>query len=142
MKRQVLGVLAATIAAPYLFSFLWILFGFIAGDRPIMKEPLDLIKAIPMGTMALIVFGIPLLILASLCATAVNAIERPTWRGPMLGGTIFGLGFIFALSMGAVAYNKELIALQLSGTCSGAICGWIYWRIAMHRHSPSETTLA
>ncbi len=133
MRRRILGLLAATIAAPYLVLFLWSLYGLISGDQVGMKEPLDLLKVIPLGTLGLGVFGIPLLILASLCAVAVNAVKRPTWRGPVLGGIILGLGFIAALSGSDIADDRDAIAFVVSG----AICGWIYWRIAIPYKSPT-----
>lgn len=127
MRRHILGVLAAAIAAPYLVLFLWSLFGLVSGDRAGMKEPLDLLKVIPLGTIGLMIVGIPLLILASLCAMVVNAIKRPTWHGPVLGGMILGLGSMVAL----FADDSEFIPFLMSGALSGAICGWIYWRIAL-----------
>src|SRR5690606_13297174 len=86
MWRRCLGILAATIVAPYLVMFLWSLYGLLSGEAVGLKEPLDLLKTIPLGTFALLLFGIPLLILAGICAALVHIVERPTWRGPVLGG--------------------------------------------------------
>lgn len=135
MRRHCLGVLAATLAAPYLVLFLWSLFGLVSGDQIGMEEPLDLLKVLPLGTFGLGLFGIPLLILASLCAVAVNAVKRPTWRGPVLGGAILGLGFTAVLFDG----DREFIPFLVSGALSGALCGWIYWRIAVRPRPAAET---
>lgn len=133
MRRHALGVLAATLAAPYLVLFLWSVSGLVSGDHVGLTEPLDLLKVIPLGTVGLILFGLPLLILASLCALAVNAVRRPTWRGPALGGAILGLGFTAVL----FADSRDGIAFMTSGALSGALCGWIYGRIAIGRPGQS-----
>ncbi|MEZ0169012.1 hypothetical protein [Microvirga sp. TS319] len=99
-----------------------------------MKEPLDLLKVISMGTFGVVVFGIPLLVLASLCAMAVNTAKRPTWCGPVLGGIILGLGFTAALSTD----DSPPIPFLMSSALSGAICGWIYWRIAIRPRQTVE----
>lgn len=98
-----------------------------------MKEPLDLLKVIPFGTIGLMIFGIPLLILASLCAMVANSVRRPTWRGPVLGGMILGVGSMVAL----FADDREFIPFLMAGALSGAICGWIYWAIAIR---PRQTS--
>ncbi|WP_414472704.1 hypothetical protein [Microvirga sp. M2] len=134
MRRHILGVLTATTAAPYLVLFLWSLFGLLSGDQVGMKEPLDLLKVIPLGTLGVGMFGIPLLILASLCAMAVNVVRRPTWRGSVLGGITLSLGFTAAHS----ADDGVSVPFLMSGALSGAISGWIYWRIAMRPRQTVE----
>lgn len=133
MWRRFLGILAATVAAPYLVVFLWSLYGLLSGESVGLKEPLDLLKTIPLGTGALLMFGIPLLILAGICAALVHIVEQPTWRGPVLGGATLGLGFVAAIFGRSVEPDADTVAMLASGLCSGAICGWIYWAIALRR---------
>lgn len=133
MGRRILGVLAATIIAPYLVMFLLNLFGLLSGDSAGLKEPLDLLKTIPLGTFALLMFGLPLLILASICAALVHLIAQPTWRAPVLSGAILGFGFVATFFVRNLEYDAWTFTALISGLCSGAICGWIYWLIAIGR---------
>jgi len=133
MGRRILGVLAATIIAPYLVMFLLNLFGLLSGDSAGLKEPIDLLKTIPLGTFALLMFGIPLLILAGICAALVHLIAQPTWRAPVLGGAVLGFGIVAAVFVRRLEYDAWTLAALISGLCSGTICGWIYWRIAIGR---------
>jgi hypothetical protein len=137
MRRHILGVLSATLAAPYLVVFLWHLFALLFGDEVGIREPFDLIKAIPMGTIALFLFGLPLLTLAIICAAFVNAFDSSSWHGSVLWGFILGLGFMIALFVRSLEYSFQVTAFLVSGSISGAICGWIYWRIAI-RQTPER----
>src|SRR5690606_6635230 len=116
---------------------LWNLFGLLSGEAVGLKDPLDLLKTIPLGSFALLLFGIPLLILAGICAALVHIVEQPTWRGPVLGGAVLGLGFVAAIFVRSLEHDAETIVMLIAGLCSGAICGWIYWRIAIGR-TPRE----
>lgn len=131
MKRHIWGVLAATVVAPYLTAFLWCLLGFAAGGIYGVKEPFDILKAIPLGTFGLLLFGTPLLVFTSLCAALVNAMGARSWHISVLSGAIPGLGFMIALYVRTLDYDKDAAILLISGLVSGAICGWIYWRIAI-----------
>ncbi len=68
MRRHILGVVTATVAAPYLTILLWELSVLLLGGEVGIEEPIDLLKAIPIGTFAFLLFGLPLLILSSVFA--------------------------------------------------------------------------
>ena len=133
MRRHILGVVTATVAAPYLTILLWELSVLLLGEEVGIEEPIDLLKAIPIGTFAFLLFGLPLLILSSVFAILVNTIENPSWRSSVFSGAILGLGFMSVFFVRSPEYSFEVATFLTVGTLTGAICGWIYWRIALSR---------
>lgn len=128
MTRRIAGLLAACVAAPYLMAFFTLAFEFFSDGGPVVETPLDLFKAIPIGTLALILLGLPLLCAASLLAVVLygNGWER-RWH-VVLAACLLGLcfaGFTFSWEL------KKSFALLFQGGLAGAFCGWIYWRIAI-----------
>lgn len=131
MRRHILGALAATVAASYLVAFL------VDFDTPIVVsrannkplDPLDLLGFIDLGTELLEAYGIPLLILASLCVALLYALGYRTKESSMLIGAILGSCFVTVVILPQTA--DELLDGLVGGFLSGAICGWIYWLIAI-----------
>ena len=128
MQRHILGVVTATIAAPYLVSLVDYLSALMI-DGP--KSFMGLIDSILLGTNGLLFFGIPTLVLASICAAILHRLKLRTRGWCMLGGAGVGLGSlgIMVLSVGIDIGIPQLLLMSLSG----ALCGWIYWRIAIRR---------
>jgi hypothetical protein len=131
-RRRVLAVLAATVAAPYLPFLLaglaWDLF-----VTPV-ASPVEYLGVLFVGTIGLLIYGIPLFLLAYILAALCHHLGQETLLAAMAGGLLLGSGF------GAVLIgfdsNLKSTLLLLSFPLSGALCGWIYWLIARERTSP------
>lgn len=135
MKRQILGVIAATMTAPYLV----VLFASSArrdlatnsyGWRP---SPEDILIY---GTFGLAVYGPPLLAAAGIFTAALTRLGWASLWTALLAGAITGSVFM------AVLYPDRPID-TLIGAVSGAFCGWIYWTIATggRPHASAATPL-
>lgn len=123
--RHVKGVLAASLAAPFLGSLS------IALADPPLERGLSSAIYITLETGAFILFanGLLLVLLFALLAALVNAAGQ--FRKPMalLCGAALGLGLTSLL----FATDRPGVQTLLPGAAlSGALCGWIYWRIAFH----------
>jgi Na+-translocating ferredoxin:NAD+ oxidoreductase RnfD subunit len=86
--------------------------------------------------MALLFFGLPLICAATVLAIALHLCGREARWHIMLAAGLLGSFFIVLIP----GVTVENIPLLLGGSISGAICGWIYWRIAIHGESPSGET--
>ena len=78
MLRHILGVVAATVAAPYLI----VIFAEFPFDK---TDSSGLLFGINVATGALMFFGIPTLILASICAAILHRLKLQTrgcWAEP------------------------------------------------------------
>jgi hypothetical protein len=137
MKRHVLGVLAATIAAPYLAALFVTVatVTLVAVKSPNRFDPLDLFQFVFHGTEAFLFLGAPVLLLSSFYAFLLHAFECRSRRGPIIGGAVLGLSF--ALVFAPARLTVESVFLLCTGLFPGAICGWIYWRIAI-RQTPDN----
>jgi hypothetical protein len=130
VHRHVLGVMAATVAAPYLVV--------IFAERPFDKtDGPGLLFGIQVATGALMFFGIPLLILAGICAAILHRLSFQARGWCMLGGAGVGLSYhgLIQLLPGTTVNIGfwPLLFVLLDFPLSGALCGWIYWRIAIGR---------
>lgn len=137
MRRHIMGALAATVAAPSLVMFFmtWVDL-FVQGDgQPIWGRG-GFVNIIPFGILALFSLWLPLLVLACISLPLGLVLERVGCRSRLpfvICGSLVGLGFtIFFIGWSGldVRFVKEDLVL-LTGLPSGAICGWIYWRIAI-----------
>ena len=112
MRRHILGVFAATVAAPYLVVFMDLMFELMFTDSPGVVEPLDLLKALPLGTFGLFLFGGPVLMLSGICAVVLNLFGlRSTWWA-IIGGATVGLCFaaiLFSASTESTPEDQLLI---------------------------------
>jgi hypothetical protein len=125
MRRQILGILAATFAAPYLSVCLIMALGLMAG----VFKPVDLGLILSLGTAYLTEFGFSLLIVTSALVFALTRLGCRSAACFMASGTLVGLGF-------AITLVRPVIWIVLATSFSGAICGWIYWRIAVAHQKP------
>lgn len=131
MKHRLLGILAANLAAPYLTALFMALFDLLFSDAVWMKEPLDLLKSGVIGTFGLILFGLPLLLISAVLALALQGLSCSSrWHAMVSAGV---LGFVFMTVVLISEGLHESWSYLVAGGCSGAICGWIYWRIAIRR---------
>lgn len=135
MLRTVTGVVVATLAAPFVFLLQIVLFerfGPLASGSPPAPfqwrgfDALLLMLALLVGQLTLLVLPV-----AGLVAYAGR---RLGWRAlsiHLLGGSLTGLLFsVFVISsMAAVPMGDG--PLLLFGLVTGAVCGWIYWLIAV-----------
>lgn len=141
MKRHALAILAATLAGPYLVGFfLVVLFTLtdLAGGRPI--HPADLFGFIVIGSFGLALFGIPLLILASVCAVLLHAFRSQALWTPVLTGAGIGACFL-AVAFSSLNRSQDRMIVSASGALTGALCGWIYWRIALRGQTPKTRAI-
>ena len=128
MLRHILGVVAATVAAPYLI----VIFAEFPFDK---TDSSGLLFGINVATGALMFFGIPTLILAGICAAILHRLKLQTRGWCMLGGAGVGLGFLGLIQLlPGTTMNIgfwPLVLVVLETLLPGALCGWIYWRIAL-----------
>ena len=133
VRRHILGVVAATVAAPYLV--------FLPGASSALingSYDLDFFSfGIRVATGALMYFGIPVLILAGICAAILHRLKFQTRGWCMLGGAVVGLVFLGILELlPGIDLDTSfwsLVGASLHFLLSGAACGWIYWRIVIGR---------
>ena len=101
--RHILGVVAATVAAPYLVMLIEYLFN--NNTRGLT----GLWSGIQAGTIGLVVFGLPTLILAGICAAILHRLKLQTRGWCMLGGAGVGLVFIGIIgSLPGIRMNTSL----------------------------------
>jgi hypothetical protein len=131
MRRKIFAVLLASITAFYLTAFFLYTALLVIGQSEGIEEFYDLLKFIPVGTLALMVYGIPLLFLSALCAAVLNAVGLEAKSVLILSGASLGLLFIAALLSFSLPLDQESSVLLAVAPLSGATCGWIYWRIAL-----------
>lgn len=129
MTRRIVALLTACAAAPYLTVLFMLIIDLAYGEKG-AEFPLDLLKAVPLGTFALLLLGLPLVCAASLLAAILHgggweARWHCTTAACLLGSCFVGLVFSEELT-------KSLAPL-IQGGLAGAICGWIYWKIAIKR---------
>lgn len=138
MKRQILGILATTLTAPYLGA-IYVLIPIAARTEFASLVPLKDIQGllalfIAVGMMGLAEFGAYILLAASVMALILAGLRI---RSPALS---IGLGAAIGLCLGIYIDlpHNELPVPALLGI--GALCGWIYWRIAI-RQTPDRPRL-
>jgi hypothetical protein len=132
MKRilvSTVAVLVANIAAPLLFALVvltsWIL------QRP---EAFSWNGAFRLVALFGVLGSVPVLRLAfpaSLVLAMIGLGLR--WRSRRIylgGGILIGLFFYLTLLQNGASKDSEYLAASIP---IGAICGWIYWRIAIGR---------
>jgi len=132
MDRQIKGIIAAALAAPYVAIFLM-------ASRVVILEHDDQAALFTkdfyedvafLGTIGLFYAGVPTLILSLIAAGILNLLKLRSAKASMLTGSVVGL--IFGTFFSASSF-RDNTHLMLIFTVSGAICGWIYWRIAIGR---------
>ncbi|WP_414472701.1 hypothetical protein [Microvirga sp. M2] len=140
MRRQIIGLLVASAMAPYAMVFI------VLGLEPVLQidllsieltGPLDLYKFVLLATVVAASLGPLIALLAGLVVWGLNALG---WKTPwviVLSGSLFGLcvnGALFGgLALSSAPQLAAYACYVAAGTLAGAICGWIYWRIAIRR---------
>lgn len=132
MTRNVRGVLAAVVAAPYITVLLMFIGSLIAGDAK-----LDELPAVPlMGSAGLLFLGIPLLSVSAILAAAIQHTGRYACLISIMSGILTGSGFMLFMYREVLqSFQAQLILI--CGALAGGICGWIYWRIAVRSKDPA-----
>lgn len=122
MKRQVLGVVAASAAAPYLgAASLGISTALRSPGVSSLVNVIELFMATAyFGTVALVIFGIPVLAFAAIAALILYALDT---RSIIVIAATIGACFGSAFALPSF-HEWPLIPGCL-------ISGWIYWRIAL-----------
>ncbi|NIX75361.1 hypothetical protein [Microvirga terricola] len=135
----------ATLAAPFLTGTLWLLaeFEFVIGGRW-TKDFLFITNRLAQATATAVnvtaVTLFPIALLAALIGAWMG------WRSRwiyLFGGAVLACMPIYVLAEMFPGSERKLL-LTLVGTMipSGAICGWIYWRIAIGRPSKAAHAIA
>jgi hypothetical protein len=123
--RQLAALLAASAAAPYLTSLFLSLHLLNSHGITSVGDAFEFVAG-------LVIYGIPITLAASIFGTiliAMGLYHRITAIifGAALGGA-FQLGLTTLTDPGR--RGNDFWPYLISMTFSGAICGWIYWRIA------------
>jgi hypothetical protein len=138
MLRTIGGILTASLAAPYLASFfIFVLMAVFSGSTDTevvfgmpshLDRFLDLLKFLIIGTFGAMMFGLPIIFGAGVLAYLLHLFALNAKRHAIASGS--GIGCVSLALLFGRDPNGIWIFL-LSGLSSGAICGWIYWRIAL-----------
>ncbi|KLK92093.1 hypothetical protein AA309_16935 [Microvirga vignae] len=136
MDRQLKGIVAATLAAPYVASLLMalriVIFEYRSANALFTERFYGDIALL--GTIGLFYAGLPTLILSLIAASILNMLKLRSVASSLLFGSVVGSAFGLFLSASSFRDN---VHLMLIFAASGAICGWIYWRIAIRRTPPN-----
>lgn len=146
MERQILGIAAASIAVPYFAPFLMLGFESLTWPAEI-PERASFLNASLFGAYAVVFLGLLLALVGSLLAFLLHRLAiRSKWP-PILGGGILGLCVPYAIE--PVSHSRPIFLLTLepgsrhfylAGVLSGAIYGWIDWRIALLQRAQDSPT--
>jgi hypothetical protein len=140
MLRVIGGILAASLAAPYAASFF--IYGLIAlvgaststnllfGAPAYFDGFLDLFKFLVIGTLGAMMFGLPIILGVSIVAFVLHIFALHTKRSVIASGSVIGC---VSLTLLFVEEQSDAWIFPIAGLLSGAICGWIYWRIAIRQ---------
>jgi len=141
MDRQIKGIVAATLAAPYVASLLMALRIVISEQRSpdalFTERFYDDIALL--GTVGLFYSALPTLFLSLIAAAILNMLKLRSALSSLLIGLVVGLTFGAFFSASSFRDN---IHLMLIFAVSGAICGWIYWLIAIRRTPEAPHAIA
>lgn len=129
MRRRILGVLAATASAPYLGAASFLISEELKDPNlPSIESAAEFFAGIVMfGTAGLIIYGIPVLAVVAIAALVLHVLDADSLFVITAIASLIGL--CFGLFLTAPDFREWPIAP--SAFISAAICGWIYWRIAM-----------
>lgn len=133
MKRQITGILAASTAAPYLGTLSLLIhgaFGSSHSSHSLFTEDFIeiLVFLLTFGTLGLFFYGLPLFLASSIAALILYALKAEKPALPICLGSLVGLCFGAFLTASNI---QDEWLLVLGCFVSGAICGWIYWHIAI-----------
>jgi hypothetical protein len=131
-SRQLVAFLAASASAPYLTSLFLSLHLLTRHSITGFGDAIEFVAAILiLGPAGLVIYGLPVAIAAGVLGGIL------IWIGfyHRIAAIIFGatLGDTFDLSLNMLSGSERsggFWPYLISMTLSGAICGWIYWRIA------------
>jgi len=142
MKRHAFGVIAATLAAPYIGAVIFC--AFIEGKLILEGKPITFLSVRDgiinlenitweiyfLGTFGLLKYGITIFIVSLAAALIMGgrAVKAPAF---VISAYTF-IGFCFGSHILA-SFAQTPWWLLPSFMITGAICGWIYWRIATGR---------
>jgi hypothetical protein len=100
--------------------------------------PREFLEALGLGTICLIIFGIPLLLILASITFILKACGLIRWPYFVGSGACMGLGLMIVGKPGLYFSPEDYPQVTLIAACVGAICGWIHWRIAV-RQTPRGT---
>lgn len=132
MIRQIAALFTAALAAPYLITTGLVLEALLEHGRfGAAISPANYILLV--GTAGALAFCVPLVLVSgtiALCLRISGLYSRANvlWCAAILGSTCSGWVF------------RSTGTALLAGTLAGAICGWIYWRIAIRGSARAPVT--
>jgi hypothetical protein len=129
--RHIFGIIVATAAAPYITVALIFSFTSFAADATLGEA---LAGALWGGSLALLFVGIPILFVSTLLSAVVKHLGRHALLGSVLSGAMTGSGFMIFLFWNALPSSGGKLNVGC-GAAAGAICGWIYWVIALRKRA-------
>ncbi len=133
MERQILGVIAASAAAPYLVGLFFFIYAALselvsAGSIAFGEFLVTSLFILVFGTYGLVLFGLPVLIGAIIAAFILHSLNVKSLIWTIGIGGLTGL--CCGLYINLAHLERDWITLP-DFLLSGSICGWIYWRIAI-----------
>lgn len=140
VKRTLAAILSSTISYPYAWCFFYLLSGGKIGGRMAMASSegiRDLPDSLEWGTIGLLVVGIPILVIMGLFALMLHALQIRSAFAVIACGAVasFAAMMLAVIATDDVPRDGFLGWVDLPGIagtiCAGAVCGFIYWRIAV-----------
>lgn len=121
------GLLVSSVAAPYLcLLFIALLANGFTDDR----IPDAVGWVIGGGTLALVWAGVPVFLIGGVVSGMLETFGLRSQMTMIAGGAAVGFSFLTPLLL---SDQKGDWIFPVAGMLSGAICGWLYWRIAIGR---------
>ncbi len=140
MRRKILGVVAATIAAPYLvLAFYYVGDVLLRSGGGLRRDDLfGVRKILPLGLDFLLYLGGPLVAAAGLLAFVLERFGLRHRAVFIAAGALLGAAFVATTSPSHAGAPESWSwgPVRMIAPFAGAICGFIYWRIGV-RETPS-----
>lgn len=144
MRRHLLSLFAASVLAAYLVPAFYAGFRLLKGGNHMAAD--DYIALV--GTAGAIFLSLPTVLISGLLVFLLRIAGLYGRRNVVLTATLLGACFVGGIFLD----TPDALAFSCSGALSGAICGFLYWRLAAMasgqqfgqepRHESGETDAA
>ncbi len=143
MLRRVLGIVAAIAAAPVLLFLLMALMSWVLHGFPWPRLHIGFfIALVAFGLLPFVALPLPLLTASLISLGLAWLLERAGLRSRlpyMFLGAVTGPALVLWITWSLSSkpsphdWTKMLSGMPAFAAPAGALCGWIYWRIAIGR---------
>jgi hypothetical protein len=137
MARHIAALILSATAAAYLGAFFLLLSALLAQNSLSEVRSFQGLYSfigiiLYFGTFSLLIYGLPILLFACVAAFIITKLRMRSLTFVMAAGSLIGFGF------GLYFNRPDFLAFIPGLTFSGAICGLIYWRVAICPSQPLD----